>query len=84
MVSIRDQCLRYSQVDGWNSRHQLNLNVNFARLKLVLEVPFDMENDCEITENGFHLANKFDPAIENIGLNVTIGNGGVKIDECHK
>ena len=43
-----------------------------------------MENDCEITENGFHLANKFDPAIENIGLNVTIGNGGVKIDECHK
>lgn len=50
----------------------------------VSAVPLDLDNDCEITENGFHLANKFDPAIKNIGLSVTVGNGGIQKDECHK
>ncbi|CBY33187.1 unnamed protein product [Oikopleura dioica] len=50
----------------------------------VSAVPLDLDNDCEITENGFHLANKFDPAIKNIGLSVTVGNGGIQKHECHK
>ena len=49
-----------------------------------LAVPLDLDNDCEITENGFHLANKFDPAIKNIGLSVTVGNGGIQKHECFK